>query len=125
MSRFEPLWNTVCAHDHMVSFGLMSTIMLFVMAVISLLLVQPGTANFYITIFNVVLILTMAGPLLYAHRRCAKREMSAYEIDRDPSVDDDDDPTPVEGRGLAATPVGENADTDQADSSGGEEAVED
>lgn len=78
MARYEQFWDTVCDYALYLQLGFMIMIFLFVLSVIALLLADPGTGAFAISVLNFAMVAVVGGVLAWMNRVCANRARRHY-----------------------------------------------
>lgn len=78
MGRFERFWETMCQYSHFIWLGVMVSLFLFILTIISLVMARPGTASLIVAQMNVVLIGVTGGLMFGMYWKCVKRAKEGY-----------------------------------------------
>lgn len=78
MARFEPFWDVICDFSHYLWLGVMFSVFLLILSVISLVFATPGSSSHALAIFNLVIVLVMGSTMILMFRVCAKRQTKRF-----------------------------------------------
>lgn len=78
MARFEKFWTVMCDYRDFLWLGVMVLIFLFILNVISLLWVRPGSASFVVAIINTVMLVLAGGVVGGMYWTCMRRQTDVY-----------------------------------------------
>ncbi|WP_044956496.1 hypothetical protein [Halomicrobium katesii] len=78
MARFEAFWRTMCAYRSYIWLAVMVHIFLLLLAIFGLVVGQPGTASYTLSIVNVGLLTVSGGTAFLVFYTCTRREGEEY-----------------------------------------------